>query len=340
MAEPKISLTLSCFSPPSRLICTQLPPGPAHLLHHFPRWALPSALAYLSFRIMKVYIYPTIDPPLWQLVALALFARPIAFLAEAYLAQVGHETAAAARGAVLPPRVQESLFPGVQGHCWAPDGFFKLGDVMDEWSKEHGNAVRVNLLGTSMLFTMEPEHVKAILLTQHTAFEKGSILTSQLGSLLGTGIFNSDGDLWSCSIVQCRALSFLADASATLISVVDSELTLARAQKRIAEGFPIDFQAITYLTNLPDLISHFALDVTIQFLTGHGSIEAGIPYTPSEAHRNPSSLRTHASTMFAHALEEALEKTNARVPLGAEWPLFEFWGDAVRSGHAVEEDDE
>jgi len=40
---------------------------------------------------------------------------------------------------------------------------------------------------------VEPEHVKAVLATQFDNFEKGSIFTKQMNSLLGTGVFNSDG---------------------------------------------------------------------------------------------------------------------------------------------------
>lgn len=42
------------------------------------------------------------------------------------------------------------------------------------------------------MFTADPEYIKAILATQFDDFIKGEAFITQMDSLLGTGVFNSD----------------------------------------------------------------------------------------------------------------------------------------------------
>lgn len=52
------------------------------------------------------------------------------------------------------------------------------------------------MLAEHRIFTTEPEYIKAILATQFDNFMKGPITYSEFFSLLGQGVFNSDGDIW------------------------------------------------------------------------------------------------------------------------------------------------
>ncbi|CAA7269189.1 unnamed protein product [Cyclocybe aegerita] len=197
------------------------------------------------------------------------------------------------------------------------------GDILRDWAKEYGPAYRLDLFTTTPLITMEPEHIKAILTSQFDIFEKGALLASQLRSLIGEGVFNSDGELWKFHRSMTRP--FFTRERITNFEIFDRvcHSALSQAKERMVEGFPIDFQ---------DLVSRFALDVSTVYLMGHDveSTLVGLPYPPSEAHRNPPAHYTHPSTTLTDALAEAQEITNSRIAYGAEWPLAEFWGDAVK----------
>jgi hypothetical protein len=46
------------------------------------------------------------------------------------------------------------------------------------------------------MVTIEPDYIKRMLATEFDNFEKGWQFTSPMESLLGNGVFNSDGEMW------------------------------------------------------------------------------------------------------------------------------------------------
>lgn len=68
--------------------------------------------------------------------------------------------------------------------------------MFKEWSEEYGNTFNFRILFQNRFFTMEPEHYKAILATQFDNFEKGPEFQDILRTVLGIGVFNSDGEMW------------------------------------------------------------------------------------------------------------------------------------------------
>lgn len=46
------------------------------------------------------------------------------------------------------------------------------------------------------MWTSDPRHIQSILSTDFDGYAKGERVISTLSSVLGTGIFNSDGDNW------------------------------------------------------------------------------------------------------------------------------------------------
>lgn len=79
-------------------------------------------------------------------------------------------------------------------------------------------------------------------------------------------------------------------------------------------------------------MGRFTLDSATQFLCGHnvGSLGAGIPYPNSSAHKNPTSFYEHPSNKFLTAFGQGQSQAAARSALGEDWPIIEFWGDAVK----------
>ncbi|KAL0958725.1 hypothetical protein HGRIS_014055 [Hohenbuehelia grisea] len=69
-----------------------------------------------------------------------------------------------------------------------------LGEPIQEWSDKYGNIMNIRILFVNGFFTTEPEHVKIVLASQFDSFEKGPVFFQMMNSLLGTGVFNSDGE--------------------------------------------------------------------------------------------------------------------------------------------------
>jgi len=65
-----------------------------------------------------------------------------------------------------------------------------------QYIEKFGTTWNVDVFGAGFIFTVEPVHVKEILSTQSDAFEKGRVLDHAMKNALGSGVFNSDGDMW------------------------------------------------------------------------------------------------------------------------------------------------
>lgn len=226
-----------------------LPPGPAHILKNLPSLVLPplsvlaagKALAYLGFTI----------PP-WRLLLSCFLSLPVAIFLQVQYRELKDNIAAAAHGAVLPPRVYDKWpggisllnqmlnnlkdgYPGVsfvntpverfgsncqyiRRYVFRMDEGLRLYLECQDIIRKQGEAKHNLLLILTnycvhQFFTSEPEYIKAILATMFDSFEKGEkylataclfalhILSSgpkfnaQMQTLLGTGVFNSDGKI-------------------------------------------------------------------------------------------------------------------------------------------------
>ncbi|KAG6897685.1 hypothetical protein C0992_012434 [Termitomyces sp. T32_za158] len=186
-------------------------------------------------------------------------------------------------------------------------------------------------LMAAMVFTFEPDHVKAILATQFDCFEKGPVFRSQLTTLLGTGVFNSDGEMWKFHRSITRP--FFSKERISHFEVFDrhSEDTLNRARMRQDEGYPVDFQ---------DLVARFTLDSASEFLFGNcvRSLSARLPYPPLSPFYPtppPSSECQHPSSRFVDAFLEGQLLSALRTRYGPFWALLEFWKDRVSPLRAI-----
>ncbi|KAF8905811.1 cytochrome P450 [Gymnopilus junonius] len=293
----------------------ELPPGPAHLLHLFPYFVIPSAVSWAFLKLLGNYVLHAL--PSWLIILISILSRPILLFVQMKYSNWMDRKAAAAHGAVLAPVMEESPLAIISEFVAAFDGY--PGDVMLRWSKKYGNSVQFSLLTNTTLSTIEPEHVKAILSTQFDAFEKGPLLISQIRSLLGTGVFNSDG-------MFHRAITrpFFTRERISDFQIYERmcEPSFAEAKKRLAEGYPVDFQ---------DLTARFTLDSSTAFLFGSSvdSLAAGIPYPQWDAKKNPPSFYNHPSNKFVSAFSEGLALAAFRLGRGGEWPLFEFLKDKI-----------
>jgi len=160
------------------------------------------------------------------------------------------------------------------------------------------------------IFTSEPEHIKAMLSTQFDAHRKGSAIIHQNTSLLGVGVFNSDGEMWKFHRAMTRP--FFTKDRISHFDIYDrhSRDAFSQLKARLAEGFPVDIQ---------DLASRFTMDSATEFLFGQDvrSLGAGLPY-PGPHYYTP------------RAFDEAQRLVVVRSRLGVYWPIKEFWKDEVK----------
>ncbi|KAI6004323.1 hypothetical protein EDD15DRAFT_1298229 [Pisolithus albus] len=132
--------------------------GFVYIARRLPRLVWPLALAYTGSK-------------LWELV----FENPL----PCWLRVSARE--AARRGAVLAPRVK-SMWPGGLDTIISVSRAFRnahIGAPFDQYCQEYGPIVNVRILFEDQVFTTEPEHIKAVLVTQFNSFEKGPVLADQ-----------------------------------------------------------------------------------------------------------------------------------------------------------------
>ncbi|KAL1673053.1 cytochrome P450 [Schizophyllum commune] len=306
------------------------PPGVVYLLRTIPRLIYPSVLAYGCLRVLENA--REVKLPAWVVAAAIILVHPLSWVVSSVLTQAKNRRKAAAAGAVIPPLVQSKLPFGISHLSTIRNSVRKglFANVIGLWAKETGsNVFCADIMGDTRYFTLEPDHVKAILATQFEEFEKGPV-TFEIGlSLLGRGVFNSDGDMWKFHRTMTRP--FFNKDKIAHFDIFDrhADDILRQAKARLAQGFPIDFQ---------DTIARFTLDSATEFLFGHdvNSAGAGLPYPPASPLANSKQFLEHPSNKFVEAFGEGqnLMALRSRVG-GSAWRLYEFWQDKIAPNRKV-----
>nr|GAT53741.1 cytochrome P450 monooxygenase [Mycena chlorophos] len=188
--------------------------------------------------------------------------------------------------------------------------------------------------------TVEPEHIKLILATDFNNYVKGERFQYNMRSVLGTGVFNSDGEGWKFHRQMTRPFFNRDRISHFDIFERHAQDVVAHIKQRNRGGYAVDFQ---------DLIGRFTMDSASEFLFDSciNSLKAHLPYphkVPVPA--SPSSLPTGipptdpdpvaiAATRFTDAFTEAMLRISEREVLGRIWPLFEMTGDKTKRAMGV-----
>ncbi|THV01188.1 cytochrome P450 monooxygenase pc-3 [Dendrothele bispora CBS 962.96] len=290
---------------------------------------LPNAfkLPFITLLLLKLLQQSPfgVNLPTWAWVGALATVHPANWIVSTLYNMHRVKNEAAARGAMLVPRVKGGSFEliGKIRNGYMAEGFF-------EWSRQYGQTYIFPIFGVDRIMTMEPEHIKAILATQFDDFHKGEMDKDQFNSLLGSGVFNSDGEMWKFHRNMTRPFFSKVRISDYDLFERHAEETLSVLADRLAQGYPVDFQ---------DAVARFTLDSATQFLFGKAvdSTSAGLPYPPSSSSSYPSSFLTsslssetyltHPSTKFVTAFAQGQEAITLRGVRGKYWRLFEFWKD-------------
>ncbi|KAI0629955.1 cytochrome P450 [Trametes polyzona] len=313
-----------------------LPPGPRYLFRQLPNVVIPPAAVYALTYVAREHFH--LYPPTWLLVLAYTFSWPIAFTVFVQAHDFANRRRARALGAALPREVAHK-YPGsidILQTIFAMDKTSYLWYPLFKWAEEYGNIFNFRVMFEDRMFTTEPDYVKTMLATEFPHYEKGPLLWEQLNTLLGYGVFNSDGEMWKFHRTITRP--FFSRDRITHFDIFDrhAEHALSKVAARLREGVPVDWQ---------DVVSRFTMDSATEFLFGKDvrSLDAPLPYpstysapTPfsgsaePQSHTGAGGSGIHPADRFVRAFQDALEATAIRGRFLQSWPLFEFWGDRVK----------
>ncbi|KAH7888187.1 cytochrome P450 [Phlebopus sp. FC_14] len=301
----------------------ELPPGIVYLAYNLHRILLPPAVTYAGVRVCSLIFDSSV--PRWLQIVLYLLSLPLALTCNVFYTELRDRRQAALQGAVLAPRVASKWPGGLDTLRSLRDvrNSNYMGERVEKWCETHGRTINVRVLFSNRIMTTEPEYIKAILATKFTSFDKGPFFWDQVNSLLGTGVFNSDGDIWKFHRSMTRPFFSKDRISHFDIFEKHAEDAIAQLKARLREGYPVDFQ---------DAISRFTLDSASEFLFGKDvcSLSAGLVYPPNSPLSKTVAFENHPANVFAHAFLEAQIATSHRGRFGPAWRLGEFWSDRVK----------
>ncbi|TDL14036.1 cytochrome P450, partial [Rickenella mellea] len=300
-----------------------LPPGILFILGGIARLTILAGTIFVPVHFLQNLFGITL--PTYASILAVILGVPLVLAANILRLSLVERRDAVSRGAVRVPRVR-GKWPG----CF--DLLLHLkknfdngypGEAFLDIIKQYGPIFNIRVLWINQLFTTQPEHIKAILATDFNSFEKGKRFHIIMESVLGTGVFNSDGEMWKFHRSMTRP--FFSREKITHFDIFDrhADEAITLMKQRLRAGYAIDFQ---------DVMSRFTLDSATEFLFNKcvHSLSAGLPNPYSSPSPTSPPSPTSDADNFAWAFNEAQRATAQRARIGLTWPLWEMWGDATR----------
>jgi cytochrome P450 len=143
----------------------------------------------------------------------------------------------------------------------------------DQFFKRNGrNTVEARIANERIIFTIDPDNIKAVLATQFSDFGKGEPFRQEWGEFLGDSIFTTDGAMWHNSRQMLRP-QFTRDRVSDLECFESHMETLFKAMANGAalqgEDQPVDLRSVNgKVIDIADLFYRYTLDVATDFLLG------------------------------------------------------------------------
>ncbi|KAH9927188.1 cytochrome P450 monooxygenase pc-2 [Epithele typhae] len=251
-------------------------------------------------------------------VLLAVLSVPATFAARVQLNAWSVRRRARRAGAVLPPRWDGKRIGNfdILAHALERSQNGYIGEGVWDRIEELNNLYEIDLVWTPLYFTADVNVIKTLLATGFEHFEKGPTLRETLDTLLGTGVFNSDGEMWKWHRTMTRPYFSRDRISHFEIFGRHADFAIKKMQDRFCEGRALDFQAL----------SRFTLDSASEFLFGTNvnSLQTDLPY----AHNDPK-VALYAREIFSEAFLGAQNAIVTRLRIGSLWRFNEFFKDAA-----------
>ncbi|CAK5275913.1 unnamed protein product [Mycena citricolor] len=301
-----------------------LPPGLAYLSRTLPVLLLPSATVFVL--LQRFYTLQW-----WIPYVAAVVAQPAMLTLNILLSLAWERWDARQLGSQRIPTVPD--VPGGFRSLKTLGEFAHFGypaEAIRRWMEQlDSHTILCRLLFENRIFTTEPNYVKAILATDFNNYWKGPVEGHRGAALLGSGVFNTDDEMWKFHRGMTRP--FFSRDRISDFDTFDKHAKEALDQTvaRLSEGFPVDFQ---------DVVSRFTLDSATKFLFGHSvdSLSAGLPYPNYASERTSATFLNHPSNKFVDAFMDGQQFHVDRSRFGSKWELNEFWEDKVMAQRKVQ----
>ncbi|KAH7929018.1 cytochrome P450 [Leucogyrophana mollusca] len=260
--------------------------------------------------------------PKWLFFILLGCSIPFIFFIRIKLGEISARRAAASMGARLVPCVQGKRVGNIDVMLKLFE-YFKTGypgDGVDDFISTLGNTFNTRMLFEDDIMTVEPKHIKIILATDFDNYIKGDTFKATMFSVLGSGIFNSDGGMWKFHRSMTRP--FFNHDRISHFNIFDrhADEAITQMKLRLRGGFAVDVQ---------DLFFRFTLDSATEFLFGYcvDTISAGLPYPHDVIPPEAPTGKAKTAEDFAYAFAQVQYALSSRLTKGQMWPLFELFGD-------------
>ncbi|KAJ3824548.1 cytochrome P450 monooxygenase pc-1 [Lentinula raphanica] len=287
--------------------------------------------------------------PTWTLISISVSSLPVLSICRILLKELRQRREAAALGARLAPRVKGKWFANLDVLKMMMDNYHTgyPADGLVDIMKEKGPVFNMNVLWENMVFTCQPEHIQLILATDFGNYAKGERFQRNMSSVLGAGVFNSDGDMWKFHRSMTRP--FFSRDKITHFDIFDrhADLAISLMKARFRAGYAVDFQVCLPFRLHQDLIGRFTLDSATEFLFGScvNSLAAGLPYprdvaptvlsgssTPNVSGNllSPNVSAFSLARDFSNAFLDAQEACSSRERFSMIWPMLEIHKDKTK----------
>ncbi|KAF8575742.1 cytochrome P450 [Ramaria rubella] len=296
------------------MLYSNAPPGVQYICEVFPKLALPllcvCALHYfLPFTFTRLCLE-----------ILYLLVLPAILIIRGILQYLLDEYEIRKLGARRVPQV----------HTRWPGGIDAMRDIIKKMSKGSVSEAWDSYISaygpTYNITTAEPDHLKTILSTNFDSYEKGWVFQSQMKSVLGTGVFNSNNEMWKFHRGMARP--YFSRDRVTDFDLFNrhADVVITKLKERFNQGEAVDFQ---------DIMSRFTMDTAALFLFGSSvhSLSAPLPYATTSS--NIYKQLEHHSDNFSEAFISVQHRVAMRGMYEDAWPLFEFWKDETKENMKV-----
>ncbi|KAF6743003.1 cytochrome P450 monooxygenase pc-1 [Ephemerocybe angulata] len=300
-------------------------PGIDFLIRHV---FIPASLNYAAL-YLGTYVL-SLHAPQWLIFSGAVVLIPARLIASVVYTYRKHIGEAEARGARLPPVIDTQSFGNWKLMLRLEEAMTAgyPGDDFWDFVEQHGSTFNLRLGFEDVVTTIDPEYLKRILSTEVEKFEKGEDFRHAMESVLGSGIFNSDGAMWKFH--RSLARPFFARDRVTDLERFDKHIQkgVQIMKARMETGYAIDFQ---------DLMQRVTLDTSSEFFFGTciNSLEMSLdnlplPYNHPRHEDSVQEFSNHPENAFSEALLKAQFIASQRDRVGWIWPLLEIFGDRTK----------
>ncbi|KDQ21154.1 hypothetical protein BOTBODRAFT_149912 [Botryobasidium botryosum FD-172 SS1] len=301
-----------------------LPPGLSFLFRVLPTVLGPPLALHAVFLLLP----PSLSPSAIFRPFLYFLALPLYGFAKYTFKSASHARDARRLGAVRIPQVRGNA-PGNIDIVAKLEEQMRLdycGTPMETFIAEYGKTYAIKMLwDVETVFTMEPEHIKAVLATDFTNFIKGNTFIRAMKSMLGQGVFNSDGDMWKFHRSITRP--FFTRDRITDFDTFNrhADAVIERMKESFITGTAVDYQ---------DMAARFTLDSAAEFLFGI-SVDSTASPMLLPATDGANAVTANPVKDFAHAFADTQMHVAYRSRIGPLWPIFELTGDKTAENMKV-----